>query len=307
MNPDIRVPQQGKNAFSEEIFCLSDLISDAEIEGCIRSGLRMIFDGIGLSDEVQNVVVERCIQDTKRSTDLLSFEKNLYTFLSSKDVFAQLPQKTAGRADRMAEMLLPFAVNGTVLDLGCGPGGVGALFAKAGHETTLADVYENPSIQRLGLPFTLLHQDADFPFANQHFDNVLILAMLHHTTDPLHTIRETNRILRPNGRLHLIETVYGVDANDLPKNPTEQDKSFAALSPEQQRKATMFFDYFGNHVTWYYTEDPTKYVPVPFNFNIPSKWLDIFSNEGFVNIEKRPLGTDPASGVFHYLFIFERK
>ena len=150
-----------------------------------------------------------------------------------------------------------------------------------------------------------MKQGKDFPFKDNSFDNIFILAMLHHTQNPIHTIKETARILTKGGRLHLIETVYGIGKESLPKSSTTIENKFASLSFESQRMITMFLDYFGNHITWDYTEDPDKFIPVPFNFNKPKKWEIIFKKFGFKKIISKPIGRDKASGVYHILYIFE--
>ncbi len=303
---DLHVPQSGINAFQKPIPPLSDLLLDPIVREFVRESLNTVFDNIGLENSVRQEVVEMCIEKTLNSSSLLSYEQEMHSHLESKGVFAGLPKKTDGRADRMVEVVKPFLQPGSVLDLGCGPGGVGKICSDLGYSVTLADVYESPSIPSLKLPFVQLKQNTRLPFDDQSFDNVLVFAMLHHVEDPLLMIREVKRILRSNGRLHLIETVYGVEPEELSPDTNSLDKMFAALTEEQQRLATMFFDYFGNHVTWYYTEDPDKYVPVPFNFNTPSFWKEEFMKTGFNCIQARPWQIDPASGVYHYLFTFEK-
>jgi SAM-dependent methyltransferase len=303
--PNLQVPQSGVNAFQKPIPPLSELLVDSAIEQFVREGLTSIFSNIGLEDSVRNEVVETCIEKTLHCSSLLSYEKEVHTYLQSKGVFKALPNKTAGRANRMVEVVKVFLRPGSILDLGCGPGGVGKICSDLGYAVTLADVYQSPAIAALALPFVQLKQNAPLPFHNESFDNVLVFAMLHHVEDPLLMMSEVKRILRSNGRLHLIETVYGIQQEELSHNVNEIDQRFASLTEEQQRRATMFFDYFGNHVTWYYTEDPEKYVPVPFNFNSPSFWNETFTKNGFTAIQSRPWQIDPASGVFHYLFTFE--
>ncbi len=303
---DLHVPQSGTNAFQKPIPPLSDLLLDPVVREHVRDSLNGIFDDIGLENSVRKEIVETCIEKTLTCSSLLSYEQEIHAYLDSKGVFNGLTKKTAGRSDRMVEVVKPFLQPGTLLDLGCGPGGVGKICSELGYAVTLADVYENPAIPSLKLPFIELKQNERLPFDDQHFDNILVFAMLHHVEDPLLMIREIKRALRSNGRLHLIETVYGIRAEELQPHTSILDKKFAALTEEQQRLSTMFFDYFGNHVTWYYTEDPDKYVPVPFNFNTPHFWKEEFTSNGFNCVQARPWQIDPASGVFHYLFTFEK-
>lgn len=303
---DLHVPQSGVNAFSQPIPSLAELTLDENVVRYIRAGLNLIFNDIGLEDDVRREIVETCLAKSRSCKSLLEYERDMHAYLESKKVFSVLPKKTAGRAERMVEVVREFLCDGSILDLGCGPGGVGKICAALGYDVTLADVYQNPSIAALQLPFVALQQNQPLPFSNESFDNVLVFAMLHHVEDPLQMISEIHRILRIYGRLHLIETVYGIRAEELSADSSVIDQQFATLSPEQQRLATMFFDYFGNHVTWYYTEDPDKYVPVPFNFNTPEFWQTEFKKQDFLCLRSRPWKVDPGSGVFHYLLTLEK-
>jgi SAM-dependent methyltransferase len=303
---DLRVPQSGMNAFQKPVLPLKELLASQGVKEYVTRGLLAIFSDIGLVDEAKGRIVNTVIQETLQAGDLLDYERRIHRFLEENEVFEGLSKKTADRAQRMVEVVLPWLVPGSVLDLGCGPGGVGKRCAEYGYKVTLADVYQSPAIPALMLPFVRLAQNADLPFKEGSFDNILIFAMLHHVEDPLRMISEVKRTLASGGRLHLIETVYGLDSSELSERVSSLDQEFAGLSTEEQRLATMFFDYFGNHVTWYYTEDPDKYIPVPFNFNTPSFWRERFGQAGFRCLQSRPWQIDPASGVFHYLLTLER-
>lgn len=303
---NLHVPQTGLNAFQQPIIPLKELLIDPEVRAVVIRALNEIFTNIGIECEMKQEIVETIVRETLKADDLYTYEQSMHAFLKEKGVFEGLRKKTSGRAKRMVEIVKPWLVPGSVLDLGCGTGGVGKCCAELGYQVTLADVYESPAISAIQLPFVRLTQDADLPFSDQSFNNILIFAMLHHVEDPLRMIQEVKRVLTSSGRLHLIETVYGIQESELAVEASLLDKEFVRLSTEQQRLVTMFFDYFGNHVTWYYTEDPDKYIPVPFNFNIPSFWRTQFVQAGFSCLQSRPWQTDPASGVFHYLLTFER-
>ena len=303
---DLRVPQMGVNAFQQPIVPLRDLLIDPKVKAAVIRGLIEIFTGIDLEDKIRQEIIEAIVQETLKAEDLLSYEERMHAFLEAKGVFEGLSKKTNGRAVRMVDVVKPWLISGSVLDLGCGPGWVGKHCAELGYQVTLADVYDSPVIASINLPFVKIEQNNDLPFPDCSFDNIMIFAMLHHVEDPLYMIQEVRRILTSSGRLHLIETVYGVEESELSLEASFLDKEFVRLSAEQQCLATMFFDYFGNHVTWYYTEDSDKYVPVPFNFNTPAFWREQFGQAGFRCLQSRPWQIDPASGVFHYLFTFER-
>lgn len=199
-----------------------------------------------------------------------------------------------------------YLVGKTVLDLGCGSGKIGLVMKNKGYEVTLADVYRNDSISASGLPFHQITDEEALPFEDSSFDNVLILSMLHHTQNPPHTMDECKRILKKGGRLHLIETVYGIHTEMKSGGYGTEDVPFRSLSYEQQRQVTMFFDYFANHILDGYTEDQDKYIPVPFNFTTPDTLERIFREKGFVLVSKENLGIYPFSYVYHVHFTYSK-
>jgi SAM-dependent methyltransferase len=304
---DLLVPQSGRDAFGRRIVPLPMLLARPATKAFIYAGLCEIFGELGLEERVIQEIAATCIEKAQTATSLLAYEQECHAFLVFKGALPLLLKKAKNRADRHVDLIRPYLKTGKFLDLGCGPGQVGKICAEEGSEVVLADVYEHPSIRSLGLLFVKLLQRSKLPFADETFDNILMFAMLHHTEDPLLMIREASRTIKIGGRVHLVETVYGLRPEQLSLSASPLDRQFASLSEEEQRHATMFFDYFGNHVTWYYTEDPDQHVPVPFNFHTPTAWEALFVAHGFKLIEKRPLHLDPAASVFHHLFIFERE
>ena len=198
-----------------------------------------------------------------------------------------------------------YLVGTTVLDLGCGSSKIGLAIKNKGYEVTLADVYRNDDVSASGLSFYQITDGELLPFEDISFDNVLILSILHHTQNPSHTIHECARILKNGGRVHLIETVYGIHTGKKGGYGTE-DLPFRSLSSEQQRQVTMFFDYFANHILDGYTEDPNTYIPVPFNFTTPDNLERIFLEKGFELVSKENLGIYPFSYVYHVHFTYDK-
>lgn len=300
-----RVPQEGVSAFGHPIIPLGKIARESRVASYLQDSFLLQFAKTGLDEGIIQRTITECLEAAKTTPSILAYERTAYSLLEKAGILPGFTRLTSDRAQTMAETVRPYLKGKTILDLGCGPGKVSELLSRDGYEVSLADVYKNDYVtEKLSsLSFTLLEQDAPLPFPDASFDNVLVFAMLHHTTNPISLLREIYRILKPSGRLHLIETVFGIEIQET-KDPIA--RKFASLSHEEQRQATMFLDYFGNHVTWYFTTELSHLVPVPFNFNTPTEWEKTFKELGYGTKEKKSLGIDPNSGVYHVFFSLEK-
>ena len=175
------------------------------------------------------------------------------------------------------------------MDLGCGDGKVGELLSKQNLEVTLADIYEHEHVNSTGLRFL-----EKVPLGEK-YDLTLLLTVLHHSEDPLITLKEAKKLTKKSGRIIVIESVYGVEIGD-----------FGKLSSEQQRLTNVFFDHFYNRVI-HYSDDPNKKVSVPFNFQTPTEWKKTFEDVGLVQIGFEELGIDqPIVPEYHTLHVLEK-
>ncbi|MEU9645885.1 class I SAM-dependent methyltransferase [Streptomyces sp. NPDC048188] len=103
---------------------------------------------------------------------------------------------------------------GDVLDLGCGTGSLSLLAAEQGHRVTGVD--RSPAMVRLARA-KLAGRDAVFltgdaaapPVGEQRFDAVLVRHVLWTLPDPGRALRHWRQLLRPAGRLVLVEGVWG--------------------------------------------------------------------------------------------------
>ncbi|MEU3851261.1 class I SAM-dependent methyltransferase [Streptomyces sp. NPDC029554] len=103
---------------------------------------------------------------------------------------------------------------GDVLDLGCGTGSLSLLAAEQGHRVTGVDL--SPAMVRLARE-KLAGRDAVFlvgdaaapPVGEQRFDAVLVRHVLWTLPDPARVLRRWYGLLRPGGRLVLVEGVWG--------------------------------------------------------------------------------------------------
>ena len=103
---------------------------------------------------------------------------------------------------------------GDVLDLGCGTGSLSLLASEQGHRVTGVDF--SPAMVALARE-KLAGRDAVFlvgdaaapPVGEERFDAVLVRHVLWTLPDPGRALRHWRGLLRPDGRLVLVEGVWG--------------------------------------------------------------------------------------------------
>ncbi|KUN77217.1 SAM-dependent methyltransferase [Streptomyces griseoruber] len=125
------------------------------------------------------------------------------------------PGVRAAWADRLLGWLPERACD--VLDLGCGTGSLSLLAAEQGHRVTGVDL-SAPMIERARAKLAgrdavfLLGDAAAPPVGEQRFDTVLVRHVLWALPDPARVLRHWRSLLRPQGRLVLVEGVWGTVA-----------------------------------------------------------------------------------------------
>lgn len=112
---------------------------------------------------------------------------------------------------------------GDLLDIGCGQGRLLKLLASRANRVVGVDT--DPDARRLaradmllaGLPNCTLRQGdmSSLPFGDQEFDTVILDDVLSAAVRPETALAEAMRLLRPGGRVLLLSTLAGHDANDL--------------------------------------------------------------------------------------------
>lgn len=101
-----------------------------------------------------------------------------------------------------------------VLDLGCGTGSLSLLAAGQGHRVTGVDLspamVDQARAKLAGRDAVFLVGDAAAPpVGEERFDVLLVRHLLWALTDPGRVLRHWRGLLRPGGRLVLIEGVWG--------------------------------------------------------------------------------------------------
>jgi ubiquinone/menaquinone biosynthesis C-methylase UbiE/uncharacterized protein YbaR (Trm112 family) len=106
-----------------------------------------------------------------------------------------------------------------VVDVGAGVGWLSNRLSELGHESHAVDLTVDAedglgAARHFEHPFARYQAEMDaLPFADGSADLVVFNASLHYSTDYERTLREALRVLRPEGRIVVMETpIYGTDA-----------------------------------------------------------------------------------------------
>lgn len=143
---------------------------------------------------------------------VLDWDAQAAVFDDEPDHGLRDPQVRAAWADRLRSWLPGRASD--VLDLGCGTGSMSLLAAEQGHRVTGVD--SSPAMVDLARA-KLAGRDAAFlvgdasapPVGEQRFDVVLVRHVVWALPDPGRALRQWRELLRPGGRLVLVEGVWG--------------------------------------------------------------------------------------------------
>lgn len=115
---------------------------------------------------------------------------------------------------------------GDLLDIGCGQGRILKLLASRAHRAVGVDVDSDArrlaraSVLVAGLPNCSLRQGDMYalPFRDAEFDTVVLDDVLAAARDPVAAIREALRLLRPGGRLLMLQALDDGAAGDARDN-----------------------------------------------------------------------------------------
>ncbi len=83
---------------------------------------------------------------------------------------------------------------GTTLELGAGSG----VLKKCGYDVLSADIEPMPDID-------IVSDAQSLPFGDESFENIIAIDLFHHLERPVRLLREARRVLKPGGRLILLE------------------------------------------------------------------------------------------------------
>ncbi|MEU3999738.1 class I SAM-dependent methyltransferase [Streptomyces sp. PDY-4] len=145
-------------------------------------------------------------------TDGVDWDAAAASFDEEPDHGLRDPEVRAAWAERLRDWLPERA--GDVLDLGCGTGSLALLAAGQGHRVTGVD--RSPAMVALARE-KLAGRDAVFlvgdaaapPVGEERYDTVLVRHVLWTLPEPDRALRHWRDLLRPGGRLVLVEGVWG--------------------------------------------------------------------------------------------------
>jgi len=296
------------NYFGKELPLITEILNDDQCLNYISLTLDRYLRNLGVSDACVHTLKLRILQIARSVKNQAKYEKQMHGLLFQIASPENLKRSILERAQRIGGQLVPHLKPGTVFDDGCGDGFVGEYIAERGYSVTLADVYEHPQVKLRGLHFELFRETEPLPFPSNAFDNTILCTVLHHSVDPLFTLREAIRVTKPEGRLLVTESVYGISSEEG-KNAEGGEflQAFVTLDTERQFQVNMFFDHFYNRC-FHYSDDPKNKVNVPYNYRTPDGWKEMFHQHGCEEIQRIPLGIDqPLAPLFHTLHILEKR
>jgi ubiquinone/menaquinone biosynthesis C-methylase UbiE len=131
-------------------------------------------------------------------------------FIASLKFYRQLSMV---RSRRIAAAVADFfPTNGQVLDFGCGNFWTSESLCslKPGMVITGIDVVRDQNLQVTegsALRFQL-YDGKRIPFDDSHFDYVIATSVLHHTPHPEYFLDEFIRVVKPEGRIVIVEEMY---------------------------------------------------------------------------------------------------
>lgn len=131
-----------------------------------------------------------------------------------------------------------------ILDVGCGPGLLPAIFARGGHVAYGIDT--DFSLLSSFLSFNLTQADAlNLPFPSATFNLVTATNLLFLLDDPLRALREWKRVLVPGGRLCLLNP-----SEDLSLNATMRLADKRGLASTARESLLNWAENAEKHIRW---------------------------------------------------------
>jgi ubiquinone/menaquinone biosynthesis C-methylase UbiE len=138
--------------------------------------------------------------------------------------------------DRILDLILPAAAALEALDIGCGTGFLSLELASRGHRVTGIDVAPSMIAQARKTAAerqaTIRYEEADaeqLPFAAASFDVAVSRHLLWTLPHPDSAMDEWMRVLRPGGRLIVVDSQADVAASPEPLDNARRSPEYAAI------------------------------------------------------------------------------
>jgi len=224
---------------------------------------------LGVKTEEAQKAVENVFRLIRELDNMERIEQSLKKELHDLKLDERIAQSLGERAALIYRQIREMVGKGGILDVGCGDGKVAAAFRTPDRPVQLIDVV---NYNATALPFQL-YDGRNIPFPDKSFDYSFLITVLHHCDDPLQVLREAKRVTRK--RIIVEESVYLNEPN---------------------RRFNMFFD-------WFYNRILHDGVNVPFNFNTPEGWEEVFRSEGLVVSSSADIGLDQVTvPEYHWIY-----
>jgi 2-polyprenyl-3-methyl-5-hydroxy-6-metoxy-1,4-benzoquinol methylase len=210
----------------------------------------------------------------KQGVPLIEVEDTLRQFLRNRvDKDKDLKTIARERAKRSCNLVAPYLVGNTILDLGAGDGLLAfEIHKQLQKNVVLVDIVDYNDTD---LPLIVYHPNDQIPLADQEIDTTILYTVLHHASNPEHVLKEATRITKT--RLVIVE---------------------GYIEEEKKRMTNIFFDWFYNRVIG--DED----INVPLNFLSVNGWKHILKSLGFDITEHIYLGiNEPMVPEYQVLLI----
>ncbi len=272
---------------------LKAALANPQVHELVRKDLMHTFMNLGLNDRAQSVV-KFVTQTVANTTDIEHTERLVNSefseiFIDGATLIQVLEEKMVDRAQIVyAQISKFFRQDETIIDFGCGDGQVtNYVYDHITHNITGYDVRNYPTH---GVMAPIKHFDGiSIPVSDGHFDAGLMTNVAHHEENNEKILRELARIIRPSGRLVVIETV------PIRNDPNEFERTFVS-------------DYVYNRL--FHSAD----IPVPGTYETEEGWVRRFKEVGFELEEltdipnPTPLGYDqPTIRDWHTRLVLRRK
>ena len=295
------------NIFGMPKYHPKNILDDGKVSDALKIMFKDWFNYLGLEKNLQEILLKSTFDSFKNySTKTGLIDERLREEYQKAGVIDKIHEKLKTRANSIYKMISPF-VNGSVLDIGCGPGEVAQMIHDKKHlSITLTDIIDLDLRQKFAptLHFTLKDDAKGLPYKDNQFDTSLLITVLHHCSNPLLELEEAARVTK--GNIVIVETIYGVGRDSTPeaeykRTPMFYDR-FHNLDGEQQRKYGTFLDWFLNKMII------GNEVNCPYNFNSLGNWEDTFKSMDLELVHKKVLGVDqPATPEYHVLYVVKKK
>lgn len=282
--------QHSNNVWGHPIRPPREVVRNLGLRPALESLLASVTGIIGLS-EVQRDNVRSVAFHPGDYPDQDTYERALKNAIIPHSRPAHMVAAIRNRSQIATDAIKRHLVGDSLLDVGCGNGSICWAIREQFKRVQMLDVlnYVWPEVI---LPYSDYVEGDSLPYG-QEFDTVLVLTVLHHSSDPMRLLEEAWRVTKK--RLIIIESVFGAHDSDL-----KGRYALAGRSEEDQLDYAIYVD-------WLYNRVLHDDVPAPYNFTTPNRWQQVFEGMGMKVTAAINLGQDiPIAPELHYLFVLDR-